>query len=42
MDGLTRRSPPAVLTVPSATGNIRVSPCIGVPRNELDKTFKPN
>ena len=30
LDGLRRRSPPGVLTVPSATGNIQLSPFIGI------------
>ena len=30
MDGLRRRSPPGIFTVPSATGNIKLSPFIGV------------
>ena len=30
VDGFSRRSPPRVLTVPSATGSIKLSPFIGV------------
>ena len=30
VDGLRRRSPPKIFTVPSATGNIKLSPFIGV------------